>query len=231
MRAARSKSSSSSQNRGSGQRGPAVSFATPPAKHPEAVRGSPSCDGQAARAREVNETVERSAPESVAVFLLNSSGEVIAANEHTSGIAACPVPPKLLRSIKDVCAATIRRFVACNQSSAGCAWSTEFSLGDLMYRGRAFPLPPDLFPAHTVFLLERVPTRREVLSRLCAEFRLTRRELETVELLARGLTNKEIAVTMGLSCNTVKTFLRSVMLKLRISTRAGVIGALVAHMG
>ena len=67
--------------------------------------------------------------------------------------------------------------------------------------------------------------------RLGAEFRLTGRERETVDLLARGLTNKEIALAMGLSCNTVKAFLRSLMAKLRITTRAGIVGSLVTHMG
>lgn len=240
---------------GSCQKGTDASLNTPPSKHPGTGRGSRvgDCHPERAIARAPQRntqpqsdvgsssstggaagTLESAGSECVGVFVLNSSGEVIATNEDTSRTAACAVPPRALRSIKEVCAATIRRFVHRNQGPAGCAWSTEFSLGELLYRCRAFPLPlpsSGPLPDHTVFLLERVPTRREALSRLSAEFRLTRRELETVDLLARGLTNKEIANTMGLSSNTVKVFLHSVMVKLGISTRAGVIGTLVTRTG
>ena len=104
----------------------------------------------------------------------------------------------------------------------------------MVYHCRAFPLPPPscaALPGHTVILLDCVQTGEHASSRLCAEFRLTRRESETIDLLALGLTNKEIAQRMGLSCNTVKAFLRSVMAKLGISTRTGIMGALVARMG
>lgn len=57
--------------------------------------------------------------------------------------------------------------------------------------------------------------------------RLTPREQETVALLADGLTNKEISARMGVSVNTVKAFVRSVMLKLGVTTRAGIVGRLL----
>jgi len=49
-----------------------------------------------------------------------------------------------------------------------------------------------------------------------------------VTLLANGLTNKEISARMGVSVNTVKAFMRSVMLKVGVTTRAGVVGRLLA---
>jgi DNA-binding CsgD family transcriptional regulator len=42
--------------------------------------------------------------------------------------------------------------------------------------------------------------------------------------LLRGLTSKEIAQEMSISPNTVKAFLHSVMTKMGVSTRAGLIG-------
>jgi DNA-binding CsgD family transcriptional regulator len=59
------------------------------------------------------------------------------------------------------------------------------------------------------------------------ERRLTPRERETVNLLAGGLTNKEISARMGVSVNTVKAFIRSVMLKLGVTTRPGIVGRLL----
>jgi DNA-binding CsgD family transcriptional regulator len=59
------------------------------------------------------------------------------------------------------------------------------------------------------------------------QFALTERERETVELLLQGLTSKEIAIRMNISPNTVKAFLRLVMVKMGVSTRSGIVGRVV----
>ena len=56
---------------------------------------------------------------------------------------------------------------------------------------------------------------------------LTRRERQVVEFLIQGLTSKEIANRMKISPNTVKVFLRMVMVKMGVSTRSGVIGKIL----
>ena len=68
---------------------------------------------------------------------------------------------------------------------------------------------------------------RWALHDLAARFQLTDREREVVEHLADGLTSKEIAQRMRISPNTVKAFLRSVMIKMGVTTRSGVIGKIV----
>jgi len=45
-----------------------------------------------------------------------------------------------------------------------------------------------------------------------------------VEYLLQGLTSKEIAARMNISPNTVKAFLRLVMVKMKVSTRSGIAG-------
>ena len=42
-----------------------------------------------------------------------------------------------------------------------------------------------------------------------------------------GFTSKEIAARMKISPNTVKAFLRLIMLKLRVSTRSGIVGRIL----
>lgn len=49
---------------------------------------------------------------------------------------------------------------------------------------------------------------------------LTKRELELLELLCRGLTNQEIASQIYVSVNTVKTHLKNLYLKLGVRNRA-----------
>ena len=48
---------------------------------------------------------------------------------------------------------------------------------------------------------------------------LTAREVEVLKLLARGLTNREIANVYGISASTVKNHLNSVMAKLEVADR------------
>jgi DNA-binding CsgD family transcriptional regulator len=75
----------------------------------------------------------------------------------------------------------------------------------------------------TALLMERRAQGQLALRRVSEEFKLTPRERESVQLLAQGLTNKEIADRMGLSPNTVKTLLRMVMTKLAAPSRSAVI--------
>jgi DNA-binding NarL/FixJ family response regulator len=77
--------------------------------------------------------------------------------------------------------------------------------------------------------IEKAASERRAHDGSRAQRRLTPREQETVTLLATGLTNKEISARMGVSVNTVKAFLRSVMLKLDVTTRAGIVGRLLAR--
>jgi DNA-binding NarL/FixJ family response regulator len=76
-------------------------------------------------------------------------------------------------------------------------------------------------------LTERASWERRAHLGSRAEHRLTPRERETVTLLTSGFTNKEISERMGVSVNTVKAFIRSVMLKLGVTTRAGIVGRLL----
>ena len=67
------------------------------------------------------------------------------------------------------------------------------------------------------------------LFQMAGEFNLTQREREAVELLVQGLTSKEIANRMRISPNTVKAFLRLVMIKTGVSTRSGIVGKLLMN--
>lgn len=51
---------------------------------------------------------------------------------------------------------------------------------------------------------------------------LTPRELEVLQCVARGMSNKEIALDLGVSVNTVRTHLHSLASKLDASSRASI---------
>jgi DNA-binding CsgD family transcriptional regulator len=77
-------------------------------------------------------------------------------------------------------------------------------------------------------LLERDAAGTNGLTEISEQFNLTQRERETVELLLKGLTSKEIATRMEISVNTVKAFLRLVMVKMKVSNRSGIAGKVAA---
>jgi len=84
--------------------------------------------------------------------------------------------------------------------------------------------------ATVAILLERVPSPEVTLYGICKRFNLTAREREAMGCLLRGLTSKEIGQEMSISPNTVKAFLRSAMMKMGVSTRAGLIGRIAGTM-
>jgi DNA-binding CsgD family transcriptional regulator len=56
---------------------------------------------------------------------------------------------------------------------------------------------------------------------------LSERECEIARHVALGLSNKQIAATLGISTNTVATYLRRMFRKLGVSTRAALVAAAV----
>ena len=107
----------------------------------------------------------------------------------------------------------------------------EFPSGRRRYLLRAFYLDSHvkdpLQPAYAV-LIERGHHVLLELAHISTQYNLTNREIETLRLLLGGLTSKEIASHMNISPNTVKVFLRQIMLKMGVTTRAGIIGKFVS---
>jgi DNA-binding CsgD family transcriptional regulator len=102
--------------------------------------------------------------------------------------------------------------------------------GRRRYQLRVFsvrsPLANGFKPAVAI-LFERNKKPSIDLSNLSKRFRLTPREVETVEHLVRGFNTQQIAERMGISPNTVKAFLRSIMMKMAADSRAGIIARIL----
>jgi len=54
---------------------------------------------------------------------------------------------------------------------------------------------------------------------------LTERELDVLELVAQGLTNRQVAARLFIATGTVRTHLEHVYEKLGVRTRAGAVAA------
>ncbi|HEU5228483.1 MAG TPA: LuxR C-terminal-related transcriptional regulator, partial [Ktedonobacteraceae bacterium] len=58
---------------------------------------------------------------------------------------------------------------------------------------------------------------------------LTKRELEVLRLVARGLTNVQIAGQLMISYATVNSYLRSIYSKMGVSSRTGAMRYAIDH--
>lgn len=76
------------------------------------------------------------------------------------------------------------------------------------------PLSPAIARRLLAHFQQRPPEPEE------ADGKLTRRETETLALLARGLTTAEVAKVLGLSQTTIATYVKVVYRKLNVSSRA-----------
>ena len=110
----------------------------------------------------------------------------------------------------------------------GTAFVKEFKSGKRRYICKSFQIgsygnhSPQ--PAFAVLLERDAGNSHLPLAEICAQFGLTQREGQTVEFVLQGLTSKEIAPRMNISFNTVKAFLRLIMVKMKVSTRSGIVG-------
>jgi DNA-binding CsgD family transcriptional regulator len=85
-----------------------------------------------------------------------------------------------------------------------------------------------------VLLLQRNSSAHETVHKLASQFNLTEREGEALQGIAIGLTSKEVAERMHISPNTVKAFLRLIMVKMGVTTRSAVVAKILEqspHIG
>jgi DNA-binding NarL/FixJ family response regulator len=88
-------------------------------------------------------------------------------------------------------------------------------------------LSPDLTPTVLVDALERmgngevmIATRAGTRQPRVDPGELTQRELDVLRLVARGLSNREISSVLGLSPNTVKTYIRLAYRRIGVESRS-----------
>ncbi len=78
-----------------------------------------------------------------------------------------------------------------------------------------------------MFTLERIHRNSLNLTRIFRESGLSKREQDVVYQLLEDKCNKEIADALGLSLNTVKVYLKNLMRKINVTSRAGIVSFLL----
>ncbi|MEU6137263.1 response regulator transcription factor [Nocardioides sp. NPDC047086] len=73
------------------------------------------------------------------------------------------------------------------------------------------------------------PTREPQSDRQGTGAGLTTREIEVLKLIAQGLSNQDIAEKLSVSVNTLKTHIRQVYRKIRVTTRSQAVSWAITH--
>jgi DNA-binding CsgD family transcriptional regulator len=166
-------------------------------------------------------------------LLLDKSLGPVASNHEAIRILTYPNLPERIKRMDVFLADKIRTGLVSRQSSDVLDFVKEFKSGKRRYFCRSFLVDTNgkAIPVLAALLFERCSSGTSAVAQIGQDFELTQRERETVELLVQGLTSKEIALRMNISPNTVKAFLRIVMVKMGVSTRSGILGKVIGPGG
>jgi DNA-binding NarL/FixJ family response regulator len=110
------------------------------------------------------------------------------------------------------------------------AVKTIFHRGKNDYICRAYMVESEVgFLAEPIVALhlERDSTISNAMNEAAAKYNLTEREQEALKGISTGLTNKELAERMNISPNTVRAFLRLIMVKMGVTTRSGIVAKIL----
>jgi len=171
------------------------------------------------------------APARPGLIVVDTSLSVVASNAEVLQILTFPDQPEKINNLDAWLANKVRCNLLERRSRSGLVG--EFQSARRTYVCRSFPL--DVAVNHKngsnggllVVMLERKSNEAVTIAEISERFGLTAREQETVQFLLEGFTSKEIALRMKISPNTVKAFIRLVMVKMSVSTRSGIIGKIV----
>ena len=167
-----------------------------------------------------------------AIILVDADLEVLCLNADAVRVLSFPGGPAAAREGWHAIRSQILSVALPGVSGPSAAFR-NFVSGGRRYRCRVFPLevPRSRHGAPSaVVVIERdlpawFPTAESL-----ARFHLTAREEQAVRFALSGLTNRQIAVEMGISPNTVKALLRLAMTKIGVSSRMGILQKLsLAH--
>lgn len=160
-------------------------------------------------------------------LLLDSEMNPILVNPAAAQILAYPQKPEKQKNLDGYLTSKIRSTIVFEKSLNRSAVVPRFQSGRRTYRCRSFQvnsMSNENSQGTLAVLFERASARSAALSQLSERFHLTAREKEVALFLSQGLTSKEIGTRMGISPNTVKAFLRLIMMKMHCTTRSGIVG-------
>jgi DNA-binding CsgD family transcriptional regulator len=162
------------------------------------------------------------------LVVLNMSLEPIGADEGAAAILSLPGSSgeEAILCLPD----NIREALGRNHDDLFSA-KMSFRIGKDVYNCRAFVMQRQSEEAEPMMALhmQRDTSVPNAIDMVASQYHLTDREQEVLRGIAIGLTSKETAERMNISPNTVKSFLRIIMIKMGAATRSGIVGKLLEY--
>lgn len=161
---------------------------------------------------------------------MDCSLNLMSFNAEAAQVLGYPDNVEGLKKSNQLLAEEIRSRLVTRPSPGESVFATEFRSGRRRYFCRAFVIDPhgnNPSQPGIAVLLERGPSGLVSLAEVCQRFSLTQREQEVLAYLLQGMSSKEIANRMNVSPNTVKAFLRLIMIKTGTSSRSAIMGKVV----
>jgi DNA-binding CsgD family transcriptional regulator len=159
-------------------------------------------------------------------LLLNAAMLPIFANRAAVEVLTYPQKPEdHQKNLEEFVTNRIRALLVAKDSYVPMI-ASEFFSGSRHYRCRAYRVHSMIrgdSEASLAVILERAGSPAFSLTHVSKRFHLSGREQEVMEYLLSGLTTKQIAAGMSISPNTVKAFLRMIMMKMGVSTRSAIV--------
>lgn len=165
-------------------------------------------------------------------LLLDPGMNPVFVNHTAAEILLYPQKIEAQRKLNELLVGKIRGRLLTSPSLDLPVIVTRLKSGRRLYQCRAFRVKAIAggdTQSSVAVLLERGCSGSISLAKIAETFNLTHREQEVLQYLSDGgLTTKEIAARIGISPNTVKAFLRLIMLKMGVTTRSGILGKAIA---
>jgi len=180
-----------------------------------------------------------SAPARPGLIVVDTAAKVVGSNPEVLQILTFPEHPRNIHNLGLWLAKKVRSSLGEGISRSGLAGKVQSARRTYLCRSFALDLPEnhnnhnnhnndsDSSGRLTIVMIERKSHESTKIAEISERFGLTAREQETVQFLREGFTSKEIAQRMNISPNTVKAFIRLVMVKMGASTRSGIVGMIV----
>jgi DNA-binding NarL/FixJ family response regulator len=181
----------------------------------------------------LNETLTRTwIKSSPGLVLLDSTLRPLAFNADAASILAYPERTGLESSTKLRIPEEILEDIRMRRPLLGGAVVSHFRAGKRRYISHAFAMKS--FEEYTsqptiALLLQRDSSATEAIHEVAVEFGLSEREEEVLKDISLGLNSSELAEAMDISPNTVKAYLRLIMVKMGVSTRAQMLVKILEH--
>ena len=157
----------------------------------------------------------------VGLVLLDSSLKPLAFDHGAASILNQPnpltIPEEILRDLrrhKPAELASIRVIVRRGNNEYVC-------------RAHFVEGPGGFGPSYVALHFERGFSTMNAMYQAAVKYSLTEREQETLQGLSMGLSNKQLSEKMNISPNTVRAFLRLIMVKMGVTSRSAIVAKIL----